>query len=161
LAGHQSTSIANPLKYRYSIGENPVQHNIRILRSGFMITVPTYEVTLKDARRLSYAEYGDGEGTPVILLHGMPGSRILGRIFDDVARQRGLRVIAPERPGYGFSSPVPMARLEDYPNDITELSEILGLRRFIIMGVSGGGPAALACASMISDQLIATALVSG
>jgi pimeloyl-ACP methyl ester carboxylesterase len=117
-------------------------------------------ITLRDGRRLSYAEYGDPEGAPLIVLHGMPGSRILAAVFDERAQHWHLRIIAPERPGCGRSSPLPGGTLIEYPEDIRQLADTLRLAHFVTIGVSGGGPAALACSARLSDRLIATGLVS-
>src|SRR5690606_10862687 len=71
----------------------------------------------------------------------------------------GVRIIAPERPGYGLSSPR-RGRLIDYPDDVLQLAAALGLERFSAVGVSGGGPAALAAAYRLPQRLTAVGLVS-
>jgi pimeloyl-ACP methyl ester carboxylesterase len=54
---------------------------------------------LPDGRRIGYAEFGDAKGLPVLAIHGTPGSRYMFALTDQAARERGLRIIAPERPG--------------------------------------------------------------
>ena len=58
---------------------------------------------LPDGRRVGYADYGDPDGFPVFALHGTPGSRTMFRLADASAALKGLRLIAPDRPGYGLS----------------------------------------------------------
>ncbi|MCG8093020.1 MAG: alpha/beta hydrolase, partial [Candidatus Thiodiazotropha endolucinida] len=101
-------------------------------------------VKLPDSRHLAYAEYGDPEGVPAIYLHGFPGSRLEARLFDLPARQHGLRVIAPDRNGLGLSDPKPGRRLIEWAVDVEALADNLKLERFFLIGISGGGPYALA-----------------
>jgi pimeloyl-ACP methyl ester carboxylesterase len=114
---------------------------------------------LNDGRTLGYAEYGDPAGKPIFVFHGTPGSRYLGQVFDQAGTALGVRIIAPERPGYGLSSSH-RGRLIDYPDDIHQLAAALGLEQFAVIGVSGGGPAALACAYRLPSRLSAVGLVS-
>ena len=116
---------------------------------------------LKGGRMLAYAEYGDPDGNPLFVFHGMPGSRFFMKVMDQPARSARLRVIAPDRPGYGLSQPDPHGTLLGYTKDILELAEALSLERFAVMGVSGGGPYALACAYELPERLTGAAVVSG
>ncbi|MEW8522418.1 MAG: alpha/beta hydrolase [Candidatus Thiodiazotropha endolucinida] len=116
-------------------------------------------VKLPDSRHLAYAEYGDPEGVPAIYLHGFPGSRLEARLFDLPARQHGLRVIAPDRNGLGLSDPKPGRRLIEWAVDMEALADNLKLERFFLIGISGGGPYALACAHMCAERLEGLTLV--
>ncbi len=118
-------------------------------------------LALKDGRQLGYAEYGEAQGIPVIGFHGMPGSRFMLQSAEKAAQAAGIRLIAPERPGYGLTQPNPYGTLQEYTKDIQELADSLGIKRFGIMGFSGGGPYALACAHAMPQRLTAVALVSG
>jgi pimeloyl-ACP methyl ester carboxylesterase len=115
---------------------------------------------LKDGRTVGYIETGDPAGAPIILFHGMPGSRLAGRIFDQAARATGARMICADRPGYSLSHPLPRGTLLGYVDDVVQLANMLGIERFAAMGVSGGGPYALACASQIPERLTAAVLMS-
>lgn len=119
-------------------------------RSGF--------VELADGRRLAYAEWGDPDGVPVIHHHGMPGSRLDHPAGDAVYRELGVRVITPDRPGYGRSDPLPGRTLLEWPKDVTALADELELRRFAITALSGGGIYALACAALIPERLAGVVL---
>ena len=96
--------------------------------------------TLKDGRRLGYAEYGDPQGKPVFFFHGMPGSRLEGELADEAAKKLRIRVISLDRPGYGLSDFQPRRAFLDWPPDVVALADALGIERFAVAGVSGGGP---------------------
>jgi pimeloyl-ACP methyl ester carboxylesterase len=116
---------------------------------------------LPDGRDLSFAEYGDSDGIPVFGFHGTPGSRRQMAPIEGMSVPGGIRIIAPDRPGYGFSSFQPGRRLTDWPADVQAIAEHLGLERFGIFGVSGGGPHALVCAHAFGERLLGAACVSG
>jgi len=122
---------------------------------------PTHLLALPDGRRLAYAEYGDSRGHPTLYFHGLPGSRLEAVLAADCAVQAGVRLIAIDRPGFGRSDPEPGRRLLDWPLDVLHLADHLGLRRFAVVGVSGGGPYAIVCAYSISQRLDAVGVVSG
>jgi pimeloyl-ACP methyl ester carboxylesterase len=119
------------------------------------------ELTLADGRTLGYAEYGDRHGWPLVYLHGFPGSRLAGGVIDEAARAAGVRVLAPERPGLGRSSPQPGRTLLDHAADVRAVVEGLGISRFAVLGESGGGPYALACAHALPEQVECAAVVCG
>jgi pimeloyl-ACP methyl ester carboxylesterase len=96
----------------------------------------------------------------VFFFHGLPGSRTAAGPIDDEARAAGVRVIAPDRPGFGLSDFQPGRRLLDWPADVCELAEALGIQRFAVAGVSGGAPHALACAYAIPGRLTGCAAIS-
>lgn len=116
-------------------------------------------VTLRDGRRLGYSESGDPHGRPVFFFHGFGTTRVICPP-DEAARELGVRLIAVDRPGIGLSDPMPGRRLLDWPNDIAELGRSLGVGSFSIVGWSGGGPYALACAAALGDRVKSVALVS-
>lgn len=119
------------------------------------------KVTLSDGRQLSYAEWGDPQGTPCFLFHGWPGSRLMGCLLQDVCRQRGVRLLAPDRPGFGRSDMQPGRTLLDWPLDVAALADDLGIDRFGVVGISNGGPYALACGARLRERLTGLAVVSG
>lgn len=128
--------------------------------------MPTHtdnRVRLKDGRTLAYAEYGDAHGKPVLHLHGTPSSRLEGNLplVDSSATGLGIRLIIPDRPGMGLSDFQPGRTLPDWPHDVIELADALGLERFVVVGLSGGGPYAAACAYQIPQRLTAVGIVSG
>ena len=122
---------------------------------------PGLELTLPDGRTLGYAEYGDRDGWPLVFLHGFPGSRLAGGVLDEPARAGGVRVLAPERPGLGLSSPQPGRTLLDHAGDVRALADALGIDRFAVLGESGGGPYALGCAYVLPKRVESAAVVCG
>jgi pimeloyl-ACP methyl ester carboxylesterase len=118
-------------------------------------------LTLPDGRRFAYAEYGNPQGHPTLYFHGFPGSRLEAGLADAAAAHARVRLIAVDRPGFGGSDFKPGRRLTDWPADVARLADHLELERFSIVGVSGGGPYAAACAHAISDRLASVAIVSG
>lgn len=119
------------------------------------------QVVLPDGRRLAYAEYGAPEGRPLVYLHGWPASHREAALADGTARELGLRLIAVDRPGYGRSDPDPGRTLATWPADVEALADALGLGAFLLMGVSGGGPFALACAHALPRRVTRAAIVCG
>ncbi len=118
-------------------------------------------ITLQDGRTLAYTEHGDPNGKPVIFVHGNPGSRLMRHPDESIARSLGARLITPDRPGYGLSDYQPGRTLLDFPDDIAQLADALGLERFAVFGVSAGGPYVAAAAYKLPDRLTRAAIVSG
>ncbi len=116
---------------------------------------------LADGRALGYAEHGDPKGEPLFHFHGHPGSRMEAQLAHAEAEQGGVRIIAFDRPGYGLSDFQPGRKLLDWPDDVVAAADALGIDRFAVVGVSGGGPYALACTYKIPDRLTAVGVVSG
>lgn len=104
------------------------------------------QVPLADGRLLGYAEYGRPEGRPLVYCHGFPGSRLEAALAAPLAERLGVRLIAPDRPGFGLSSPQPGRRIGDWPADLSQLLQALKIDTFCLLGVSGGAPYALAAA---------------
>jgi pimeloyl-ACP methyl ester carboxylesterase len=123
-------------------------------------TAEDRHIILPDGRKLSYSEYGAPRGVPVFGFHGTPGSRFMFRLVHEPARRLGIRVIAPERPGFGLSTYQNNRTLADWPVDVAMLAGQLGLRHFGVAGISGGGPYAAACAALLPGRVTAAALIS-
>jgi pimeloyl-ACP methyl ester carboxylesterase len=117
-------------------------------------------VTTPDGRSLRVREDGDPGGVPVIAHHGTPGSRLLYRRWVEDATERGIRLIAYERPGYGGSDRHEGRSVADAAADVEAIADALGLDRFLTQGRSGGGPHALACAALLPDRVAAAATLA-
>lgn len=126
-----------------------------------MLNLTSQQFVLKDGRRLGYAEYGDLQGEPLFYCHGFPASRLEARIIDAAAKQTQWRLIAIDRPGYGLSDFKPSRCLLDLPDDMAELATALGVSSFSLLGISGGGPYALAGAWKIPSRLRQIGIVNG
>lgn len=110
---------------------------------------------------IGFAEFGVADGVPLFYCHGLPASRLEGRLFDTAAIRNRVRLIAVDRPGFGLSSPKARFQLDDWPDDVASLADALGISRFSVMGVSAGGPYALACGRKMSDRVQAVGVVCG
>ena len=118
-------------------------------------------LSLRDGRRVGYAEYGKPGGEPCFYFHGHPGCRLEPRLAGHVAGEAGLRLVAVDRPGYGLSDFQPRRTILDWPRDVEEVADALGLGRFAVLGSSGGGPYALACAHELPNRVTKAGLISG
>ncbi len=107
-------------------------------------------IECRDGRTLGYADCGDPDGDPFLVFHGFPNSRVFGALFDEVGRENGLRIVAPERSGFGVSDPAPNRTVADWADDVADLARALGFDSFPVLGISGGGPYAAACAARLS-----------
>jgi pimeloyl-ACP methyl ester carboxylesterase len=116
-------------------------------------------VRLPDGRSLGYAEYGDPSGKPVLFFAGAPGSRLL-HPPEGPTVALGVRLIVVERPGFGRSDFQRDRTLLDWPADIVAFAAALGIERFGVVGISAGGPYALACGFKIPHRLTGIALIS-
>lgn len=105
---------------------------------------------LADGRMIAYTEFGDPRGFPTFYFHGTPSSRIEGAFADAAAAERGVRLIAVDRPGYGRSAFQRSRVFGDWPNDVCALADHLGFREFGVVGHSGAGPHLFACGVFIN-----------
>jgi pimeloyl-ACP methyl ester carboxylesterase len=129
------------------------------LPSADVLRVEDHLVTLPDGRRLGYAEYGAPDGSPVLFFHGLGTTRLICPP-DEEAVALGVRLIAVDRPGIGLSDRRPGRRLLDWPADVAWLANALDLDTFAVIGWSGGGPYALACAYLLPQRVRSVGLVS-
>jgi pimeloyl-ACP methyl ester carboxylesterase len=117
------------------------------------------DLTLGDGRTLHVYDRG-GDGFAVLWHHGTPQT---GRLLSPLLRaaaQRGIRLLGYGRPSYGGSTPAPGRSVADAAADVEQLADALGIERFAVMGASGGGPHALACAAHLPDRVTAAACLS-
>lgn len=122
--------------------------------------IETARVVLRDSRVLTYSEIGDPGGVPVLSCLGTPHSRIPHPEDHEVATAAGVRVIAPERPGFGRSDPAPGRTVDGWADDARQLLDALSVEAVAVVGASGGGPYAVATAAALPGRVTALALVS-
>ncbi|MET0692606.1 MAG: alpha/beta hydrolase [Propionibacteriaceae bacterium] len=119
------------------------------------------DVTLPDGRVLHlYDESPHRPGPrdiPVFWHHGTPQSGQLPAPLLRAARRHGVRLLSHERPGYGMSTSLPGRDVADVAADVAALADHLRIGRFAVLGASGGGPHALACAAVLGDRVAAVA----
>ena len=122
---------------------------------------PNSVFVLPDGRALGWADYGIPEGRPVFYFHGLPSSRLEAALTKPHAADLGLRIISVDRPGFGHSAFQEGRRIIDWPNDVVALADSLSIGPFAVLGTSGGGPYALACAALLPHRVTAVAVMCG
>jgi pimeloyl-ACP methyl ester carboxylesterase len=116
-----------------------------------------HEVRTADGRTLRVHEGGATNGRTIFVLNGTPMSgRLFGPHAED-AGERGVRLIGYDRPGYAGSTPHEGRSVADAAEDVRAIADALGLERFAVWGISGGGPHSLACAALLPDRVAAAA----
>ncbi|KAJ5641991.1 alpha/beta hydrolase fold domain-containing protein [Penicillium lividum] len=129
--------------------------NILTLPSGRILAWKIYGGTLK----------GENSDSPevVFYFHGYPGCSVEATLIPaELLQKSNIRCIAPDRPGMNMSTDYDERRILDWPADVLAIADHLDISRFFVLGLSGGGPYALACARSISrDRLQGVSVVSG
>ncbi len=110
---------------------------------------------------VAFQEYGDANGVPVIFCHGWPSSRTMALLTDEPARDLGIRIISPDRPGISGSSLQPNRKLADWPRVIERVLDHVGIGEFRALAISGGAPYAYAMAATMPERVRAIAVVAG
>lgn len=118
-------------------------------------------IALPDGRGLGYREYGDPRGYPVIHCHGGLVCGLDVATAHEAAKALGLRLLAPDRPGIGLSTPRPGRTTADFADDVAAFADALGLPRFGTLGWSLGGQYALAVAARLPERTSAVVVVAG
>lgn len=118
-------------------------------------------VRLRDGRALCYAQYGAPEGFPVINAHGGLACRLDVAAADSAAREAGVRLISPDRPGIGGSDPKPGRTILEWADDVEELTTLLAIESFAVMGWSMGGQYAAAVGHALTSQTRRVAIIAG
>lgn len=121
------------------------------------MTISSRDVKLADGRLLRVHDAGPSDGSESLTLLWHHGSPQTGAILEPLlvaAVKRGIRLVSYARPSYGGSSPLRGRTVASAADDVAQLADSLGLGRFAVMGHSGGGPHALACAALLPGRLI-------
>src|SRR6056297_485550 len=108
---------------------------------------------LPDGRNLSFSDIGTGENGTLIHCHGIPGSRNELFHLQSTLLNAGVRVIVPDRPGYGQSTPFPEYGFSHHSDDLRQLADHLQLEAFGLSGFSGGGVFAMAAAHGLGNRI--------
>ena len=119
------------------------------------------KIVLKDGRQLTYCDQGNPQGKQVLLLHGTPGYSLYWNQLPGFSEAcQHFRFISVDRRGYGTSDYMKGNTFLNYVDDIDELMNHLQIDQAIVMGVSGGGPYALACGYKIPARVKQVVIVS-
>lgn len=103
---------------------------------------------------------GDSSRKVVWWHHGTPNVGDPPRPLLEASDRLGVRWVSADRPGYGGSAPDRDRAVGSVALDVGDVADALGLERFAVMGHSGGGPHALACAALLGERVVATTAVS-
>ncbi len=118
-------------------------------------------VQLQDGAVIAFEDYGDPNGAPVIFCHGWPSSRTMARLTDEPARDLGIRIISPDRPGISASTLQLERKLTDWPRVVERIVDHLDISEFRMLAISGGAPYAYATAVAMPQRVQAIAIVGG
>src|SRR6266567_1777569 len=139
-------------------------HWLEALKGKRMSTSNTlttdFTLRLHDGRAIGVASVGKSDGFPIFHCHGSGSSRLEVNLLAAAATAQGVRLIGLDRPGIGRSDAKASYQLLDWPDDVGEVADRLGIERFAVEGISAGGPYALACAYKIPHRLMACGLMS-
>lgn len=123
-------------------------------------TVNTFMTSRK--AKINYYIFGEEERTPIFFFHGFPGTGKQAQLLKRNSRFFSeFKVIAVDRPGYGFSDFYPQMNLKNFSEIIDELSNHLGIEKFISLGVSGGAPYAAAVSYYLPHKVAKGGSISG
>lgn len=121
---------------------------------GWHQYTPPYQFYyFKDGRQLAYREYGDPEGQVVLGFHEGSGSSLLPPGNHDIAKELGLRILCPERPGFGLSDPVPDYHYDVVADDMVEWLDDLGVESLKIYSILSGALFGVATALKLGDRV--------
>jgi pimeloyl-ACP methyl ester carboxylesterase len=119
-------------------------------------------IAVGDDRQIGFAEFGDPQGRAIFWLHGTPGARrqipMEARVY---AEERQIRLIGVDRPGIGSSTPYQYDTIFAFADDLRTIADTLGIDRFEVIGLSGGGPYTLACAAAMPERVVAAGVLGG
>ena len=119
-------------------------------------------IAVGEDRQLGFAEFGDPQGRAIFWLHGTPGARrqipTEARVY---AENHNVRLIGIDRPGIGSSTPHRDKNIAAFADDLQAIADTLGIDKMAVVGLSGGGPYALACAAGLPDRVVDVGVLGG
>ena len=122
--------------------------------------MPATPLTLPDGRRLDVWLDGPEDGTPLVFHHGTPGAGLPYEPMVRAMADRGLRTVSASRAGYGDSDRKPDRSVADVVPDTVAILDHLGAEKAYVIGWSGGGPHAIACAALMPDRVLGTSTIA-
>lgn len=118
------------------------------------------EVSRADGSVIAVEVAGEPYAVPVLLCHGLADSRLSAHPLTQTARELGLRIIAPDRPGTGCTDPRRLRRVADWAEDAALVLDGLQVDSAALLGISAGGPFAAACAAALPGRVRSLTLIS-
>jgi pimeloyl-ACP methyl ester carboxylesterase len=120
------------------------------------------DLDLEGGRRLHvYDTAGDAGELVVFWQHGTPNLGEPPAPLLPAAGRLGVRFVSHDRPGYGGSTPLPGRDVASVAGDVATIADALVVERFAVMGHSGGGVYALACAALLPERVLGVVCASG
>ena len=120
------------------------------------------KIAVGEDRQLGFAEFGAPQGRAMFWLHGTPGARrqipVEARLY---AAEANIRLIGVDRPGIGSSTPYQYETVSQFAEDLRTVADTLGIDKMAVIGLSGGGPYTLACASAMPDRVVTAGILGG
>jgi pimeloyl-ACP methyl ester carboxylesterase len=126
--------------------------------------VSTHDLRLPEDRVLRVHDSADGDAADAFTIlwhHGSPQTGALLAPLLATAAERDIRLLSYGRPSYGGSTPLPGRNVASAAADVAQIAEAFGLARFAVIGASGGGPHALACAALLPERVTGVACLAG
>ena len=118
------------------------------------------EVSRGDGSVIAVEVAGAQDGRPVLFCHGLADSRLSAQLFGPAARELGLRLMAPDRPGIGRTGPRGLGRLADWAEDAALVLDAAAAGPAALLGISAGGPFAAACAARLGGRVRSLTLIA-
>ena len=122
-----------------------------------------HQLKLQNGRELDYVEVGPPEGRPALYIHGLIDSTVFRADFLYQLSKRNIRLIAPERPGFGTSPPYEKNNkvLDEFSDYARQLLDHLGIKRTAVVGHMAGAVYAIALAGLFPDRVNAIISIAG
>ena len=115
------------------------------------------ELVLTDGRRVHYIDDGEPDWLPVVFTGGLGTSVRVIRLLDFLRSMREtlqIRVITVERNGFGQTEYDPDLDMADFSEDVEAVLSHVGVDKFAVFGISGGGPYTAKIASRNTNRLL-------
>lgn len=122
------------------------------------------DLLLADGRTLHYYDTAPDSGPDDLVVfwhHGTPNIGAPPKPLFESADRLGIRWVSFDRPGYGGSTPLPGRSIASAAEWVAEIADTLAIERFALMGYSGGGPHALACAALLPERVVGVVTMAG
>ncbi|WP_433656111.1 alpha/beta fold hydrolase [Nocardia sp. CA-128927] len=124
--------------------------------------VASRDIRLSDGRVVrAYDSEHEGHAGVLVWQHGSPQTGALLDPLLEATTARGIRLVSYGRPGYGGSTRLPGRNVASAAHDVEQVADAFGVERFAVMGASGGGPHALACAAELPDRVTGAVCLAG
>jgi pimeloyl-ACP methyl ester carboxylesterase len=121
----------------------------------------TDRVRTPDGRELEVVRHGPADAFPLVFHCGTPNAPAEFPQLFAAVDGKGWQLVALARPGYAGSTRQPDRSVADVAADVTAILDAYGLDRFAVLGWSGGGPHALACAALLRDRCTSAVSLAG